>query len=236
MNRISATAPTARSRAVADSKPPDAGGLPPAPPLKSPSGAAPTDTARWTRGTRERARLIEALEQELHSPVRACVWAFAGIHPAVLLTTSFVISQVLHEVLLFEIFAAYNRHGLDRTLFEVISPLTLWLLVDTLIQIGLTLCGRGHRILAQVDDGELIVFHRRLLAPRPDGIERRVSGSLALEPGLMGFAVDRIDTSAGRFYVWGRWRDMRLSVSMAGRPGSGAGPTTPSTAAPISRA
>lgn len=155
----------------------------------------------------------QALQDRLQVPVRAYVWGFRGIHPAALLTTSFVLSQILHEMLLYEIFVAYERHDLARTLFEIVSPLTLWLLVDTAIQLVLTVCGRGHRILAQTDNGELVVFHRRLFAHRPDRIEHRVRGSLALWPGDMGYAIDRLETSAGRFYVWGRWRDVRLLVA-----------------------
>lgn len=158
--------------------------------------------------------MLQALEHRLEAPVRAYVWAFRGIHPAVLLTTSFVFSQVLNELLLYEIFVAYERHDLARTVFEIVSPLTLWLFVDTVIHIVLTVCGRGHRILAQASDGELVVFHRRVFSSLPGGIERRVRGSLALRPGDMGYAIDRLETSAGRFYVWGRWRDTRVLVAM----------------------
>lgn len=147
-------------------------------------------------------------------PVRAYVWGFRGIHPAVLLGTSFVLSQILNELLLYEIFVAYERHGLARTVFEIVSPLTLWLLVDTAIQIVLVVCGRGHRLLAQVGDDELVVFHRRLFAPLPGRIDRCVRGSLALKPDTMGYAIDRLETSAGRFYVWARWRDIRLLCAM----------------------
>lgn len=156
----------------------------------------------------------QALQDRLQLPVRAYVWGFRGIHPAVLLGTSFVISQVLNELLLYEIFVAYDRHDLVRTVFEIVSPLTLWLLVDTVIQIVLTVCGRGHRILAQTGDDELVVFHRRLFSHLPGRIDHRARGSLALAPDKMGYAIDRLDTSTGRFYVWGRWRDIRLSVAM----------------------
>lgn len=154
------------------------------------------------------------LQQRLQAPVRACVWGFRGIHPALLLVTSFVISQVLNELLVYEIFVAYNKHGLARSAFEVISPLTLWLLVDTALQIVLTVCGRGHRILAQTGNDELVVFHRRLFSSLPGRIDRRVRGSLALTTDGMGYAIDRLETSAGRFYVWARWRDVRLWVAM----------------------
>jgi hypothetical protein len=170
--------------------------------------------ASWPAATRERARMQQALQDRLQVPVRAYVWGFRGIHPALLLTTSFVLSQVLHELLLYEIFVAYERHDLARTVFEIVSPLTLWLLIDTLIQIVLAVCGRGHRILAQVGDNELVVFHRRLFANLPGRIDRRLGGSLVLKPGNMGYAIDRLETSAGRFYVWGRWRDIRLLVAL----------------------
>lgn len=156
-----------------------------------------------------------ALQNRLNVPVRAHVWAFRGVHPALLLTISFVISQIMNEVLVYELFVAYNRHDLTRTLFEIVSPLTLWLLVDTAIQIVLTLLRRGHRIVAQTQDGELVVFHRRVFSHQPDRIDCRLPGSLALRPEQMGYAIDRLDTAVGRFYVWGRWRDVRLQLSMA---------------------
>jgi hypothetical protein len=156
----------------------------------------------------------QALQHRLQVPVQAYVWGFRGIHPALLLTTSFVISQVLHELLLYEIFVAYGMHDLARTAFEIVSPLTLWLLVDTLIQVVLTGCGRGHRILAQVGDNELVVFHRRLFANLPGRMDHRLRGSLGLKPGNMGYAIDRLETPAGRFYVWGRWRDVRLLIAL----------------------
>jgi hypothetical protein len=86
----------------------------------------------------------------------------------------------------------------------------------------LTLCGRGHRILVQLDRGELVVVHRRLLRPLPDRVDRRLHASLALEAGQMGYAVDRLDTSIGTFYVWGRWRDVRVLLAPGSRVSSGA--------------
>jgi len=175
--------------------------------------------------TRERRTMVNELQTLLQAPVRAYVWGFRGIHPAVLLTTSFVLSQVMHELLLYEIFEAYQRHDLTRTAFEIVSPLTLWLLVDTALQIMLTLCGRGHRILVQLDRGELVVVHRRLLRPLPDRVDRRLHASLALEAGQMGYAVDRLDTSIGTFYVWGRWRDVRVLLAPGSRVSCGAEPS-----------
>jgi hypothetical protein len=164
--------------------------------------------------TRERAQMLDALQSLLQQPVLAYIWAFRGVHPAALLLCSFVVSQVLHELLLYEIFEAYQRHDLARTAFEIISPLTLWLLVDTTLQIVLTLCGRGHRILARMKNGEVVVLHRKLFTPRPDRVEYRLDVSLALRAHQMGYAVDRLDTAAGRFYVWGRWRDVRLLLAL----------------------
>ena len=170
--------------------------------------------ASWPTATPERVRMQQALQHRIQGPVRAYVWGFFGIHPAVLLGASFVISQILNELLLYEIFVAYERHDLARNIFEIVSPLTLWLLVDTAIQIVVTVCGQGHRILAQVGDDELVVFHRRLFAHLPGRIDHRLRGSLALKPDKMGYAIDRLETSAGRFYVWARWRDVRLLVAM----------------------
>jgi hypothetical protein len=50
---------------------------------------------------------------------------------------------------------------------------------------------------------------------QPDRIDCRLPGSLALRPEQMGYAIDRLDTAVGRFYIWGRWRDVRLQLSMA---------------------
>lgn len=174
---------------------------------------SPTRRSHVVPVTREREQMFDALRRLLRRPVQAYVWAFKGIHPALLLTLSFVVSQVLHELLLYEIFEAYQRHDLVRTAFEIVAPLTLWLLVDTVVQIVLTLCGRGHRILVQVDGGEVVVLHRKLFRPRPDEIECRFDGSLALKAGQMGYAIDRLDTPIGRFYVWGRWRDLRVLLT-----------------------
>ncbi len=158
--------------------------------------------------------MLSALDRQLNLPVRAYVWAFRGIHPVLLLATSFVLSQILHEWLLYEIFVAYAWHGLARTAFEIVAPLTLWLLVDAALQVALSVAGRGHRIVAQTYDGQLVVFHRRVFSHRPDRIDCRVPGSLALRPAQMGYVIDQLDTPAGRFYVWGRWRDLRLQVAL----------------------
>jgi len=162
----------------------------------------------------ERMKMLKELERLLKEPIQTYVWAFRGIHPGALLFLSFVVSQVLHEIFLYEFFEAYQHHDLGRTAFEIISPLFLWLLVDTALQIGLTLCRRGQRILVQLKSGELLVFHRKLLSPRPDRVECRIVASLALSIHQMGYAVDRIDTPVGRFYVWGRWRDVRLLLRL----------------------
>jgi hypothetical protein len=34
--------------------------------------------------------------------------------------------------------------------------------------------------------------------------------------------VDRLDTSIGTFYVWGRWRDVRVLLAPGSRVSSGA--------------
>jgi hypothetical protein len=176
---------------------------------------ASTPPARWAAATPERARMLADIERRLNATVRAYVWAFRGVHPVLLLSTSFVLSQIMNEVLVYELFVAYNRHDLTRTVFEIVAPLTLWLLVDTTIQIVLTLLGRGHRIVAQTQDGELVVFHRRVFSHQPDRIDARLPGSLALRPEQMGYAIDRLDTAVGRFYIWGRWRDVRYQLGMA---------------------
>ncbi|MNH42181.1 hypothetical protein D3C76_955440 [compost metagenome] len=41
-------------------------------------------------------------------------------------------------------------------------------------------------------------------------------GSLALDEHLMGFAIDRLDTDMGRFYIGGRWCDARGRVPTTG--------------------
>ena len=186
-----------------------------APGPEAQAAPGPARTVPPAAATPERARMQYALQDRLNVPVRAHVWAFRGVHPALLLTTSFVISQIMNEVLVYGLFVAYNRHDLTRTVFEIVSPLTLWLLVDTAIQIVLTLLGRGHRIVAQTQGGELVVFHRRVFSHQPDRIDCRLPGSLALRPEQMGYAIDRLDTAVGRFYIWGRWRDVRLQLSMA---------------------
>ncbi|CAK9888850.1 MULTISPECIES: hypothetical protein [Pseudomonas] len=165
--------------------------------------------------TRERRATLGELEQLLGQPVQAYVWAFRKIHPGWLLFASFMTSQVINEIIIYELFEARGRYGIERTLVEIVSPLLLWFLLDTAIQFILTVAGRGHRLLVQSRDGELLVFHRRLLSARPERLERRICGSLALDAKLMGFAIDRLDTSIGRFYVWGRWRDVRLLVQPA---------------------
>lgn len=169
--------------------------------------------------TRERRAMLTELEQLLGQPVQAYIWAFRQIHPGWLLFFSFMTSQVINEIIIYELFEARGRYGIERTLFEIISPLLLWFLVDTAIQLTLTLVGRGHRLLVQTRDGELLVFHRRLLSARPERLERRIKGSLALSAQLMGFAIDRLDTEIGRFYVWGRWRDVRVMVPAAREAG-----------------
>ncbi len=157
--------------------------------------------------------MLADIERRLNSPVRAYVWAFRGVHPALLLSTSFVLSQTLHEWLLYEIFVAYARHDLARAAFEIVAPLTLWLLVDAALQILLILLGRGQRIIGQTTDTELVVFHRRMFSHRPGRVDCRMPGTLALRPAQMGYAIDRLDSPAGRLYVWGRWRDVRLRVA-----------------------
>jgi hypothetical protein len=165
--------------------------------------------------TRERQAMLTELEQLLGQPVHAYVWAFRQIHPGWLLFVSFMTSQVINELIIYELFEARGRYGIERTLFEIISPLLLWFLLDTAIQLALTLAGRGHRLLVQTLNGELLVFHRRLFSARPERLERRIKGSLALNAQLMGFAIDRLDTDIGRFYVWGRWRDVRVLMRPA---------------------
>lgn len=187
-----------------------------APPIPA---SLPSCAAAWPAAlpmTAERQAMLTELTQRLGQPVLGYAWGFRRIHPGLLLALSFVVSQIVNELLIYELFEAYGTRSTVRTLFEIISPLTLWFFTDTLIQILLTLLGRGHRILAQTGGGELLVLHRRLLSARPDVLERRLPGlSLAIVPGSLGYAIDRLDTPLGRFYIWGRWRDMRLLLTPA---------------------
>lgn len=153
------------------------------------------------------------LTELLGQPVAGYVWAFRQIHPGLLLAFSFALSQLVNEIVIYQLFEAYGRRGTLRTVFEIVSPLTLWFFIDAAIQLVLTVLGRGHRILAQTASGELLVLHRRLLSSRPDKLERRIDGSLAIAPQSLGYAIDRLDTSIGCFYIWARWRDMRLLLT-----------------------
>lgn len=168
--------------------------------------------------TAEREAMFAQLTQLLGQPVVGYVWAFRKIHPGLLLTLSFVISQLVNEVIIYELFEAYGTRSTARTVFEIVSPLTLWFFIDTAIQFVLTVLGRGHRILAQTESGELLVLHRRVFSSRPDKLERRIDGSLAIAPQSLGYAIDRLDTSIGRFYIWARWRDMRLLLTPGAQP------------------
>lgn len=175
------------------------------------------EACAWPPGltrTTDREAMLRELNRLTDSPVVGYVWAFRKIHPGVLLTLSFALSQIVNEIAIYELFEAYGTRSTVRTLFEIISPLTLWLLVDTVIQIALTLLGLGHRILAQTAAGELLIFHRRLFNSRPAQLERQIHGSLSIAPQSLGFAIDRLDTSIGRFYIWARWRDMRLLLTL----------------------
>ena len=191
-------------------------------PLARDGASAPQDRAEHrARGvrhqglliTQERAKMFALLDRLADEPVVAYVWAFKGIHPALVLTTSFVLSQLLHELLLYEIFEAFAIRSVMRAMFEVFAPLTLWFLVDVALQFALAVCGRGHRVIVQLEGGRLLVFHRQLLSPRPERLEHDVAGSLAMTRAGMGYAIDRLDTPAGRFYVWGRWRDLRMLLA-----------------------
>ena len=172
--------------------------------------------------TQERAKMFAVLDRLADEPVVAYVWAFKGIYPALVLTTSFVLSQVLHELLLYEISEAFAIRSAIRAVFEVVAPLTLWFLVDMALQFALAVCGRGHRVIAQLEGGRLLVFHRQLLSTRPERLEHDVVGSLAMTRAGMGYAIDRLDTPAGRFYVWGRWRDLRMLLTPPPACGSAA--------------
>lgn len=182
---------------------------PPELPAVGQTGGGPPGLPR----TEEREAMLRALAQVVPTPVAGYAWAFRRIHPGALLVTSFVLSQIANEMLIYEVFEAYGTRSTARTLVEIVSPLTLWFLVDTAIQIVLTLLGRGHRILVQTVAGELLVFHRRLFSARPAQLEHRLAGSLAIAPGSLGFAIDRMDTPVGRFYLWARWRDMRILLT-----------------------
>ena len=168
--------------------------------------------------TAEREAMFAELSRFLGQPVVGYVWAFRKIHPGLLLGLSFVISQIVNEIIIYELFEAYGTRSTVRTVFEIVSPLTLWLFVDTAIRFALTMLGRGHRILAQTAGGELLVLHRRLFSSRPDKLERQIDGSLAIAPQSLGYAIDRLDTGIGRFYVWARWRDMRLLLTPGAQP------------------
>lgn len=183
-----------------------------------PSNETAVDDARLLNlpMTAERRTMFAELEQLLGRPVLAYVWAFRKIHPVWLLVISFAISQTLNEILIYVLFEAYGTRGITRTLFEILSPLTLWLLVDTVIQFALAVVGRGHRLLVQTTvSDELLVFHRRLFSAKPERLDCRIRGSLAMTVDLMGYAIDRLDTDIGRFYVWARWRDIRVLVGLA---------------------
>lgn len=192
-------------------------------PTPPPAPATPASGPPGLPQTPERREMLALLEAQLGRPVAGYAWGFRLIHPVALLVISFAISQVLNELLMYELFEAYGTRSLARTVAEVLSPLTLWFFVDTLIQVLLTLVGRGHRVLVQTWEGELLVLHRRLLSSRPDALEHRVPGSLAIAPGSLGYAVDRLDTAVGRFYIWARWRDMRLLLGqgLSARPAAG---------------
>ncbi|MDF3888652.1 hypothetical protein [Cupriavidus basilensis] len=164
--------------------------------------------------TIERAAMLEELTALLGRPVAGYVWGFRRIHPGLLLTLSFVASQIANELIIYALFEAYGARSVARTVFEIVSPLTLWFFIDTAIQFVLTLLGYGHRILVQTSDGTLLVLHRRLLSSRPDQLERQIGGSLAIAPKSLGYAIDRLDTGIGRFYIWARWRDMRLLLTL----------------------
>ncbi|MDF3831588.1 hypothetical protein P3W85_01230 [Cupriavidus basilensis] len=162
----------------------------------------------------EREAMFAELAVLLGRPIAGYVWAFRKIHPGLLLTLSFVISQVGNELIVYALFEAYGTRSVARTLFEIVSPLTLWFFVDTAIQFVLTLTGFGHRILVQTAQGQLLVLHRRLLSSRPDRLERQIGGSLSIAPHSLGYAIDRLDTEIGCFYIWARWRDMRLHLTL----------------------
>ncbi len=162
----------------------------------------------------EREAMFADLMALLGTPVTGYAWAFRKIHPGLLLTVSFAISQTVNEILVYALFEAYGTRSVARTVFEIVSPLTLWFFIDTMIQFALTVAGYGHRILAQTADGQLLVLHRRLLSARPERLEREIGGSLAIAPRSLGYAIDRLDTSIGRFYIWARWRDMRLLLTL----------------------
>jgi len=162
----------------------------------------------------EREAMFAELAELLGRPIAGYVWAFRKIHPGLLLTLSFATSQIANELIVYALFEAYGIRSVARTVFEIVSPLTLWFFIDTAIQFLLTVAGYGHRILVQTEEGRLLVLHRRLLSSRPDRLERQICGSLAIAPKSLGYAIDRLDTGMGRFYIWARWRDMRLFLTL----------------------
>jgi hypothetical protein len=161
---------------------------------------------------KERKYIADTMSLIVGKPISGYIWAFRWIHPLYLIFTSFVISQVFNEVILYEIMDVYEPKGTTKTTIEVVLPLTLWLFIDTMIQVILSVAGLGQRLLVQVDD-EILVYHRKLFTRSPDKFVRKFKGWLNAEPHLYGMFIDKLDTDIGRFFVWGGWRDMRLLIS-----------------------
>lgn len=165
--------------------------------------------------TRERTNMLLVLHGRLKSQIAGYVWAIKGIHPIVLLLISFVISQCLNELIIYEIFEAYGSRSVVRTVAEIVLPLTLWFFVDSIIHLLLIVLGLGQRIIVQTTDGTLHVFHRKLFSPKCDKFDLKFQGSLGLTSESMGYVIDRLNTSNGRYYIWSRWRDVRLVLLKA---------------------
>jgi hypothetical protein len=161
----------------------------------------------------ERTAMFCALEQRLGAAVLGYVWGSRGLHPIVVLLLSFVISQSLNELIVYELFEAYGTRSLARTAFEVVAPLTMWWVVDSALYVMLNFGGWGQRVLVQTADDQVHVFYRQFFRPVIGQFDYSFVGTLGIEQGTVGVFVDRLQTPRGCVYVWARWRDVRLLLT-----------------------